>query len=125
MNNNDQKWKEFVLSESSLSRIYSHIETHDCAVLTAFRNDPFDFSNCSDGQENNQLPTSSPKEENMKRNKELKAALLGSKFGLTPVKGSYIENFLQDNAVEVKESSFFVVNLNNDPNFFDIIVKLG
>ena len=39
-------------------------------------------------------------------------------YGTKHVKGTYIEDYMKDNAVEVKEDSFFVTNLKDDPQFF-------
>ena len=125
------KWKNFkdspkyVLSESGLSRVWSHITAHDTAIITAFRNDPLDNSGCafeSDREEegNTALQT------NKDRNSDLKAALLYSRYGVTKVDGAYVENYLDpEKQVEVKEDSFFVVNLNDDPEFFSNREKLG
>lgn len=125
------KWKNFkdspkyVLSESGLSRVWGHITDHDTAIITAFRNDPLDNSECafeSDREEegNTALQT------NKDRNSDLKAALLYSRYGVTKVDGAYIENYLDpEKQVEVKEDSLFVVNLNDDPEFFSNIEKLG
>lgn len=62
---------------------------------------------------------------NKNRNKNLKAALLSLGYGVTGVKGTYIENYMSDNAIEVKEDSYFVVNLSDDPSFIGNIIKLG
>lgn len=132
-------WRENVLNESGLSRTYQHMTEHDTAILTAFRDDPLDMSKCGEmavaeaGLENSVLQT------NKRRNHELKAVLLDAGYGVTAVDGSYIENYrtpeqvAQDEeagrvapeAIEVKEGSFFVVNLPNNPNFFDEIASLG
>jgi hypothetical protein len=105
------------LDESGLNRVYAHIVNHNCAVLTGFRNDTKDFSVC--------LVNSSKTIPNKERNRELKAYLLKRGYGVTAVKGTYIENYLSDNAVEVKEDSYFVVNLNDRQDFFEEIVKMG
>ena len=99
------EWKRF-LKESSLSRLYRHMQEHDSAALSAFRNE---FS----------------KEENLERNRELKAELLGRGYGVTRILGSYIENFETPKAVEVAEESFFVLNRKDDPNFRNEIAGLG
>ena len=67
-----ENWNKYILSESGLSRLYSHMMEHDSAILTAFRNE---YSN----------------EQNYKRNRELKAQLLSMDYGVTKVDGSYIE----------------------------------
>ena len=99
------EWKRF-LKESSLSRLYKHMQEHDSAALSAFRNE---FS----------------KEENLERNRELKAELLGRGYGVTRILGSYIENFETPKAIEVAEESFFVSNRKDDEDFKDEIAKLG
>ena len=105
------KWRSF-LNESSLSRVYSFIASTDTAILTAFRNDPGDMSKCTDGA----VPSpeqANPRDEgeaalrgailgaNKLRNRDLKATLLSLNYGVTKVKGSYIEDFDTSSAVEV------------------------
>jgi hypothetical protein len=63
--------------------------------------------------------------ENYERNRQLKAVLLNKGYGVTDVDGTYVEDFGTDAAKEVKEDSFFVVNLKDDPNFKDTITGLG
>ena len=120
-----KKWNRFILNESSLSRLHKHITEHDCAVVTAFRNDPASPKGCvseppSSEEDGNVLA------QNKSRNKELKAALLRKGYGVTRVDGSYIENFDDpDNRIEVSEESFFVVNLKDDTQFINTIENLG
>lgn len=123
-----------VIQESSLSRINQHISEHDCATITAFRNNPDDHSDCVSGYH---APSSfqeeglSKHEINIRNNKFLKAALLSKGFGVTNIDGSYIENFKSTNPknppIEVKEDSLFVVNLQDieQNSFFEIIAELG
>ena len=118
------KWKE-LLSESSLSRIYRHIQKTDVAIITAYRDDPFDLSKCLSDAEVVEADTKNPRASNLLRNRNLKAVLLSKKYGVTKVKGSYIEDFDTPQAIEVKENSLFVVNLEQDPNFVNDIVMLG
>ena len=99
------EWKKF-LKESSLSRLYRHMQEHESAALSAFRNE---FT----------------KQENLERNRELKAELLGRGYGITRILGSYIENFETPKAIEVAEESFFVSNRKEDPDFALEIAKLG
>jgi hypothetical protein len=63
--------------------------------------------------------------QNKERNRELASALMLMGYDITKVKGTYIENYLQDNSVEVKEDSWFVVNTKDDSNFISTIIKLG
>lgn len=55
-------------------------------------------------------------------NRELNACLLGLKYGVLKIKGVFWENS-EESILEV--NSFLVVNLNNDPNFYENIFKLG
>ena len=110
------EWRGFV-NESGLSRIYKHIQEHDCVIITAFRGDPDDGSNCTDA--------AIVGGDNMERNRDLKATLLGLGIGVTKVDGSYIEDFGTELASEVKEASLFCVNLKDDPNFIDTLASLS
>jgi hypothetical protein len=112
-----ESWNKYLLKESGLSRVLQHIEAHDCAILTAFRNDPKDMSKCAKGSVDDNDQEGSTKDLNKRRNRDLKAMLLGFDYGVTAVDGSYIENFEQPDQIEVKEDSLFVVNLNDDPDF--------
>ena len=107
------------ITESSLNRVNEHIKQHDCAMLSAFRKK---LVNCYDGLESEDIINI---KDNKGRNKTLKSALLSLGYGVTKVKGTYIENYMTDNAVEVNEDSFFVVNTPDDSNFIDNIVTLG
>jgi hypothetical protein len=108
-----------VIEESSLSRVWSHSEKYDIAIVTAFRSKNI---NCLTGDNDEHEFT---KGENLERNKDLLAVLLQKGYGATKIKGSYIEHFETPQAIEVAENSFFVVNRNNDDQFFDTIIKLG
>jgi hypothetical protein len=112
-----ENWNKYLLKESGLSRVLQHIEAHDCAILTAFRNDPKDMSKCAKGSVNDNDQEGNTRSLNKRRNRDLKAMLLGFDYGVTAVDGSYIENFEQPDQIEVKEDSLFVVNLNDDPDF--------
>ena len=140
--NNKRKDPRYFLKESSLSRVYEHVMAHDTAGITAFRDNPFDGSKCTDravGEETEDMQepldlgskftkVTRPEDSyatNLRRNKELKAALLQMGYGVTKVDGSYIEGFKSEVAREVKEDSFMVVNLKDDPSFQDNIKMLG
>ena len=119
-----ESWNAYVLNEmSGLSRTRQHVEEHDCAIITAFRNDPADMSKCQPGSVKGD--EGKTKQTNKKRNRDLKALLLGLDYGVTKVDGSYVENFEQPDAVEVKENSLFVVNLYDEPNFVSAIARLA
>ena len=112
-----ESWNKYLLKESGLSRVLQHIEAHDCAILTAFRNDPKDMSKCAKGSVDDNDQEGNTRALNKRRNRDLKAMLLGFDYGVTAVDGSYIENFEQPDQIEVKDDSLFVVNLNDDPDF--------
>ena len=99
-------WKQFLNEMSGLSRVYGHIMEHDSAILSAFRNE---YTN----------------KENYDRSRHLKAGLLSEGYGVTKVKGTYIENFKTDKAVEVAEQSLFVLNNRDNAQFEDKIIRLG
>jgi len=63
------------------------------------------------------------KEENERRNRELSSSLLHRGYGITRINGNYIENFGTVDAIEVSENSYFVVNLSDDVEFFDVLFK--
>jgi len=115
----DNKFKEiFALNESSLSRIFKHMSEHDTGTITAFR-DKKDCNNPS--VENNTYS----KKENMQRNKSLFYKLQKLGYGVTSVKGSYIENYKSKDAKEVGENVFFVVDLKDTGKLKDNLKKLG
>lgn len=117
-----------VLAESGLNRVYRHVTEHDCAIVTANRSDPFDRSQSATpdfSQEDSEAFGGNPKTANKINNRNLKAYLLKNGYGVTAVDGSYVENFESPGAIEVKEDSLFVVNLNDDPEFFDKVRKCG
>ena len=116
MKNILNEWRGFI-NESGLSRIYKHIMEHDCVIITAFRDDSNDDSRCTD--------KAVIGGDNMERNRDLKATLLGLGYGVTKVDGSYIEDFNTPLAKEVKEDSLFCVNLNDDTDFVDRLAALG
>lgn len=115
-----------VIQESSLSRVYQHIEQHDCAIITAFRNNPSEHDSCvHEAPSTYQGENLKPIDINKLNNRDLKATLLKLGYGVTAVDGTFVENFDTPEAVEVKEDSLFVVNLTDDPSFYDQIKNLG
>ena len=111
------EWNKFVINETSINRVRQHIMENETAFITAYRNDTKDYTKCR--------PNHSKNDKNKSRNKELKAVLMERGYGVTSVMGSYVEGFGTKAAKEVKEHSFFVVNLNDDPNFKEAIFKLS
>ena len=121
-----ETWNRYVISESSLSRLYKHITEKDSAVITAFRDDPNSPTSCSSVPPEQDATEESPEKANKARNRELKAVLLRKGYGVTRVAGTYVENFDDvSNRKEVSEESFFVSNLKDDPSFVSEIAELG
>ena len=134
MNNIHKNWKEFIINEAGLNKIRQVMLDYDTAFITAFRGDINDKSMCvyvpPDEEEIKERSRMGRKGvTNRKSNKDLSAYLLSQGYGIKNVQGSYIENFgsIDPNKIprEVKENSFFVTNLNNDPEFFEQIINLG
>ena len=106
-----------VLNETSLSRLFKHMNLHDTGIITAYRIEEFD----EDGN-NIKIYT---KKENQQRNKKLLALLKSIGYDVTSVQGAYIENFGSDNAKESSEHAFFVVDKNDDDKLRKNLKKLG
>jgi len=102
------------LNESSLSRVWNHVTKHDSGTISAFRY----AKDCGDGEVFS-------KKENKDRNAVLKAKLLNVGYGVTPVKGIYIENYKSNNEIEVSENSFIVVDLKDTGNLKEALIKFG
>lgn len=102
------------LNESSLSRIWAQTRKHDFGLITAFRS----ARDCGTGEKYT-------KAENIKRNRSLLAKLRAKGYGVTKIKGSYIENFGSPNAKEVGENSFLVVDIKDSGNLKKDLMALG
>jgi hypothetical protein len=95
-----------VLQESSLSRIWRHTQDHVSGAISGYRGD-------------------NSKDTNKQNNREIKAYLRTKGYSVTSVSGNYIENFGSDDAREVGEPSFFVVDINDTGNLERDLVRLG
>lgn len=130
-----------VIQESSINRIMNFINAFDIACITAFRG-KFQYATkhtfddrpkeLQDEDESNGItepidktPYQYTMQEKKKRNSRLKATLLKMGYGVTSIKGNYIENYHTEDEFETGEDSFFVVNLNNDANFYQNIFELS
>ena len=109
-----------ILSESGLSRLWQHIEKHDCALLSAWRTK---LVNCADGPAVEDSPKLSRSEKDH-RSKEMRTSLLRHNYSVTKTQGVTKENFESGN-YEVAENSYFVVNRFDAEDFFSKIIKLG
>ena len=118
---NAKSLREFIQSkesekvkESSLTKVWKHSQVHDVGTITAFRSARY----CNDGVD-------FTKKENEDKNAILKAQLLKLGYGVTAIKGYYIENYKTQNEKEVKENSFLVVDLKDTGNLKKDLVRLG
>lgn len=111
--------KKSVITESSLSVVYRHLIKHDCAVLSAFRGQ---LINCLIGDKNED-PINIY--DNKGRNKQLRSVLLALGYGVTAVKGSFVENFGTEDEILRNEDSFFIVNLEDKPSFIENVIELS
>lgn len=102
------------INESSLSRIWRQAQAHDVGTISGWRN----RLNCGDGR----ALTSAEKGT---RNVILKSQLLMMGYGVTPIKGVYIENFGTPQAVRVREESFLVVDLKDNGHLKQDLIALG
>ena len=134
MSNINKNWQEYIINEAGLARVRQDMLDYDTAFITAFRGDINDKSMCvytppSEEELSERAKRGKRSASNRKNNRELRSFLLDRGYGVKNVQGSYIENFgsIDPKKVprEVKESSFFVVNLNDDPDFLEEIVNLG
>ena len=120
----------FVLSESSVTRLMRWMDSHDIAVVTAFRGAYRDATPNTLDDRRTELQGSNVAYEyslleNKKRNHNLKACLMRLGYGVTNVRGSYIEGFGTIDAQELGEESIFVVNLEDAPDFKQRVFELS
>jgi len=105
-----ENWNKYIIVEGGLSRNWSDMQEHDCALISAER-DRYTYK------------------ENLARGHELEAFIAGAPagYGYKTERGSFIENFGTPLAVEVSEKSLFVVNLEDEPTaeFFDHMGELS
>jgi len=109
-----QSLNESLLTESGLSRVWKQTKEHDFGTITAFRS----AKDCNKGE-------AYTKADNMKRNKSLVSKLQSLRYGITKIKGSYIENYGSQNEKEVGENSFIVIDLQDKGTLKKDLLKLG
>jgi len=102
------------LNESGLARIYQQTLKHDSGTISAFRS----ARDCNNGEKYT-------RKEKMKLSRELNAKLLKLGYGVTQIQGVYIENYKTPDAIEVKETSYIVVDLKDGGNLKKDLIKLG
>jgi hypothetical protein len=97
---------------------HSFIEKYDSGIISAFRTSA---TNCVGGD----IGLILNENDNKSRNKHLIATLMFLGYGIVRIKGTCVDFFLSNNRIVVKEDSYFVVNLSNDPMFIKNMKKLG
>lgn len=102
------------LREASLSRTYRFLLEHDGGIITASRS----ARSCGEG-----APYTA--EDNRKRNNALANQLSSVGYGVTRARGSYIENYGSEDAVEVSEEVFIVIDLQDRGTLKNDLMKLG
>lgn len=115
------------LNESSINRIVDWINRCDIACITAERKQ-FNPTTATertlddrpDELKGTDVVYNYTRQDSKNRNSHLKAELLRNGYGVTDVRGSWFEKGLFKD-----EDSFFVVNLNDDPDFFKKIFDLS
>ena len=103
---NEQNQKEPVLTESSISRLYRHMQEHDSGCITAYRKK---YTHA----------------QNKERNYLLLAKLNYKRYLTTSVKGAYIENYGSKSAVEVGEHVYFVLDSQDTGKLENNLRELG
>ena len=104
------------LKESSLSRLYKHMQEHDAGIITAFRDEERDDAG-------NVVKTYT-KKENQSRNARLQIKIW-RKYRITEVRGAFIQNYGSEYEKEVGENSFFVVDTNDYGGIEKDLKRLG
>lgn len=111
-----------VIAESSISRIYDYIKNFECATISASRGKITNVTENTFVPPDYENERNLTKEENRKRNSLLKAKLLHLGYGVTSLDGKYAE---AGTTFPGKETSYFVVNIKDDPEFFDNLFELS
>ena len=118
--------KNVVISESTISRVVNWINNYEIAMITAFRGKKENIQNLDKVKDDNKsIGETYSHKENRERNRELAAVLYRMGYGVTKIKGVYIENFGMPQARLQDEESFLVVNLKDNPNFKKDMFKLS
>ena len=95
-----------ILNESGLSRLYSLSRQHDYGIISACRQQH-------------------PYKLKRRNTEDLLNKLRSAGYGVTHVNGSYIENYGSPDQVEVKEPSYFVVDLQDRGRLRQDLFRLG
>ena len=102
------------VNESSITRLMRHNEEHDCVCMTAYRSNR--------EKDDSGVHKRKARVSNQKANAALGSVLRKYGYNVTKVVGKYPEEDGQD---DVKENSWFVVNVNDDSDFVDVCADLA
>ena len=105
-----------IVDESSITRLMRNNEKHDCICITAYRSN-------REKDENGVVHKRRAKVSNQAANNALGAVLRKMGYDITKVVGKYPEEGGQQK--DIKENSWFVVNVNDDPDFLDVCADLA
>lgn len=109
-----------IILESNVGRILNYIKNFECACISGSRNK---LTNITDKTLLDITPEQQyTKEQNRHRNSILKACLLKLGYGVTSLDGKYAE---AGEMFPGKETSYFVVNISDDSNFYNNLFKLS
>ena len=108
------RFMEKNLNESSITRLMRHNEEHDCVCMTAYRSNR--------EKDDSGVHKRKARVSNQKANAALGAVLRRYGYNVTKVVGKYPE---EDGQADVKENSWFVVNVNDDSDFVDVCADLA
>jgi hypothetical protein len=125
MENNMKKFNEIcnkIILESSISKIMNYVKNFECATISASRGKLTNLTDNAFVPEDYADERALTEDENRKRNTELKAKLLKLGYGVTSLDGRFAE---AGEMFPGKETSYFVVNRNEDPEFFNNIFALS
>jgi allophanate hydrolase subunit 1 len=109
------------VTESSRARVLQHVSKHDCGFVTAYRG--WIYPDGVEHKEENRLNLD--KRTNQARNLQLLGYLHNRGYGVTSVKGGYIEGFGSSEAKIVSEHSFFVVDIKDKGNLKRDLKEFG
>ena len=102
------------VNESSITRLMRHNEEHDCVCMTAYRSNR--------EKDDSGVHKRKARVSNQKANAALGSVLRKYGYNVTKVVGKYPE---EDGQADVKENSWFVVNVNDDSDFVDVCADLA
>ena len=111
-----------ILKESSISRILQWISEYECAAISASRSQLCNIKNEDKTLIDIKIGDHYTHEQNISRNSKLKCLLLKYGYGVTSLIGRHAEG---STTFHGKATSYFAVNINDDPRFYNNLFKLS